>query len=287
MERKENIKTEDSFFEEAKKSIKTDILLSFEILTSFFILSLFVKFFLKVKLPFFVLLALGIWTLIYLLNFQLLKRQKTKEQISNFHFRNTIVDLLFLTVIIHYLGGAEWIGVIFYFLILAWSGSVISKKRILILGALAIIFYSGLVLLEFFQILPHQPLFGPSLGFYRDPIYITTLLLVVALTTIFVSETMGTFIEALRKKQEELIKVKEDLEDAKKVLEIKVKARTKELQELIIRQEEIIKERTQELQEKIKELEKFNRIAVGRELKMIELKKEIKQLKEKLREYEK
>lgn len=41
-------------------------------------------------------------------------------------------------------------------------------------------------------------------------------------------------------------------------------------------------ERTKELQEKIEELEKMNRLAVGRELKMIELKEEIKQLKNQL-----
>ena len=39
-----------------------------------------------------------------------------------------------------------------------------------------------------------------------------------------------------------------------------------------------VKERTRELQEKLLELERFNRIAVGRELKMVELKQEIKRL---------
>lgn len=40
-----------------------------------------------------------------------------------------------------------------------------------------------------------------------------------------------------------------------------------------------IDKKTKELQEKIEELEKINRLMVGRELKMIELKEEIKQLK--------
>jgi len=43
--------------------------------------------------------------------------------------------------------------------------------------------------------------------------------------------------------------------------------------------EEQVKERTKELQDKIRELEKFQKITVGRELKMIELKKEIERLK--------
>lgn len=46
--------------------------------------------------------------------------------------------------------------------------------------------------------------------------------------------------------------------------------------------EEKVKERTKELQKRVRELEKFHELTVGRELKMIELKKEIKNLKEEL-----
>jgi len=72
------------------------------------------------------------------------------------------------------------------------------------------------------------------------------------------------------------------LEEAKTVLEIKVQARTKELRELAEGLEEEVKRRTKEIQEKMAELERFQRLAVGRELKMIELKKEIERLKEEL-----
>jgi len=46
-----------------------------------------------------------------------------------------------------------------------------------------------------------------------------------------------------------------------------------------------VAERTKELQKKIEELEKINRLTVGRELKMIELKEEIQKLKEELEKY--
>ncbi len=66
------------------------------------------------------------------------------------------------------------------------------------------------------------------------------------------------------------------LEEAKTVLEIKVQARTQELRELVGSQEEIIQERTKEIQEKMVELGRFNKLTIGRELKMIELKKKLR-----------
>jgi len=78
---------------------------------------------------------------------------------------------------------------------------------------------------------------------------------------------------------QELKKLKDQLENAKSVLEIKVKARTSELKELAQGLEEKVKQRTEELRGKLKELERMNDLMVGREMKMIELKKELKALK--------
>jgi len=43
--------------------------------------------------------------------------------------------------------------------------------------------------------------------------------------------------------------------------------------------EKKVEERTKELQKRVEELERFNKLTIGRELKMVELKKEIKKLK--------
>ena len=63
-----------------------------------------------------------------------------------------------------------------------------------------------------------------------------------------------------------------------KELEQKVEERTKKLKELSEGLEEEIRERTKELRGKVEELGKFQKLSVGRELKMIELKEKIKKL---------
>jgi HAMP domain-containing protein len=72
-----------------------------------------------------------------------------------------------------------------------------------------------------------------------------------------------------------------ELEKSKTSLEEKVKSRTKELEKAKEGLERKVDERTGELNLKVAEMERFNRLAVGRELRMIELKKRIKELESK------
>ena len=109
------------------------------------------------------------------------------------------------------------------------------------------------------------------------------------IATIIVIGLLILLLFTLRRADQDLIKKSlalekrtQELEEAKASLEIKVKARTKELEELTKSLDEQVKEKTKELQKKLEELEKFHKVAIGRELKMIELKKEIKRLKEEL-----
>ncbi len=80
----------------------------------------------------------------------------------------------------------------------------------------------------------------------------------------------------------ELLDAQEEIETARAVLGIKVEARTRELKELSASLEDQVVERTSSLREKVEDLERFNRLTVGRELKMIELKEEIKELEKKM-----
>ncbi len=97
----------------------------------------------------------------------------------------------------------------------------------------------------------------------------------------FSLDMISSFSENLRVKRRELAEAQERTEQVNIALEEKVKERTKDLEIMAKNLEEEVGQRTQELEKKLKELEKTNKLMIGREIKMIELKKEIKELKNK------
>lgn len=99
------------------------------------------------------------------------------------------------------------------------------------------------------------------------------------------SQKTGELKELNEELEERVQERTKELEEAKTVLEIKVEARTRELRELAEGLEEEVKRRTKEIQERMAALERFQRLVVGRELKMVELKKEIKKLQDELEKY--
>jgi nitrate/nitrite-specific signal transduction histidine kinase len=96
-------------------------------------------------------------------------------------------------------------------------------------------------------------------------------------------DEIGQLADEFNRMVKKLKESREILEDEKKVLEIRVRARTKELEEIAKSLDEKVRERTKELQQRVEELEKFHRLTLGREIKMIELKDRIKELEEQLR----
>ena len=87
---------------------------------------------------------------------------------------------------------------------------------------------------------------------------------------------IGELIDTFNKMVSELKKSQSIMEESKDVLKIRVMARTRQLQEIIDGQETTIQARTKELKKQVQELERFRRLTIDRELKMIKLKEEMK-----------
>ena len=84
---------------------------------------------------------------------------------------------------------------------------------------------------------------------------------------------------------EEIYLSRKKLEEVKTVLEIRVRARTRQLREQAETLKKENEKKTKALKQRLKELERFSKLTVGRELKMVELKKEIEKLKKELGEH--
>jgi len=97
-------------------------------------------------------------------------------------------------------------------------------------------------------------------------------------------DEMGYLANVFNQMIEKIEKDQKDLKEAEEKLEIRVKERILELGTLKDNLEKIVTEKTEGLQKNVDELERFKSLAVGRELKMVELKKEVMELKEQLKE---
>ena len=232
---------------------------------------------------------LAFWLLTTYFFSWIIKKQSTRQKIENLHFGYFAFEIILVTLMIHFVGGIEWMGAVFYIFTIIYANIFLSRFTGLLITLTALVFYTGLVFFEYFEIIPHYEIFLFS-GLYKNFFYLlTTLVAPIWGVFILIALATGIFADRLKERTRELeeikttleVKVRErtwELEEERASLEEKVKARTEELRDLVEKQEKIVKERTGELQDKVQELERFNKLAVGRELKMIGLKKQIKKL---------
>jgi len=172
-----------------------------------------------------------------------------------------LVSVLTISIffLIPYLGRPIVLGYVLIFIIVSFFRD---QKTVFFTGITTILSY-----LYLFFYYPLPEVLSPALDMS---------LLAVAIGMI------GSITRNLQRHYIGLLETQDDIEAAMGTLEIKIAARTKELKELSESLERQVKKRTGQLQEKIQELERFNSLSVGRELKMISLKEEIKELKKEL-----
>ena len=252
---------------QAKKKLLKEISWSISsiigILSVFFVLVIFLRFVFNVPFSLWINFWILVWGLILPSFIYIAKKQKEISVIYDIHFIYFIFQLLMLTIILHYVGGIEWIGVIFYIFFIVYGIFLLPKKRSLTMVLIAILFFFLLAFLEYFGIISHYDLFGES-NFYLNFNYILSFLLITAAIILLLYFVVNRFAEKIRNQNIKLTKIQGALFKTNIRLEEK-------LQEL--------REKSKELEEKKELAEKFNKLSVGRELKMIELKKEVEILK--------
>jgi F0F1-type ATP synthase membrane subunit b/b' len=269
-----------SYEEEITKELISQIHLSFnirKIILALFLLMSSIFFLIYGEEIFYILesiVLVFIWLILVFIFDPIIKKQKSEKSLENINFLYVLLEFFILIIAIYYAGSISGIGIIFYILALIYAYNYLSKKRAFLVNAFAIVLLLGLVSFEFFNLLPHRYNFYYDL--FANPQYVFVTTLTFCLFLIFLGWTLNFFINMLRQRNAAILNKYKEIQEIKDSLEIRVEARKKELEELSQNLKVKVKEKKEELQRKIDELEKANKKIVERELKILELKKELK-----------
>ncbi len=233
----------------------------------------------------YIILLLLLWIFSDLIFINFVKKQKTSKGINDLYFYfDTLIELPILSVIVYLLGGVEWIGAVFFFFPIVFTSIFFSRKRALIICSFASFYYLLIVVLPFLDLTSFSSYYPIEQDLYKDTTFIILNTTYLIFTFYLISIIANIPVDMLKKKTQLLRKTKNNLEEERESLEGKVKKRTKELENEKVRLSEKVKERTKDLQSRVDELERFHSLTTDRELRMVELKEEIKKLKEKIKE---
>ncbi|MBD3207993.1 MAG: hypothetical protein GF370_00880 [Candidatus Nealsonbacteria bacterium] len=215
----------------------------------------------------------------------LLRKQKDVEALQRLYLAYyLLVDLVFITLIVYYAGGAEWMGSLFFLFPLVYASLALHEEKGILISLAACAYYAGLVALQYFEIIPFKSFYplGDGVELYKNTSYLLFTVPFVCFAFFFIGRVPSAFTQKFKDRVLDLEQTQLDLKKAKGALEVKVRQRTQRLEDLTKNLEQRVEEKTEELREHIEELQKFKELSVGREMKMIEMKKEMMELKKKL-----
>jgi len=291
------------------ETIRTVVKARWFFILSIVIQSLIVKIFFKgVPLPnSLILILISLNSFIYNFGYWAYLR-RPPEKISNFglqaiKFSQVFADQLSFGAILYFSGTANKMLFVAYFIIVMFSICLYGRKGVILTAVAGAVLYSGIVVLEYFGFLP----FLSPETFSQSPTKSLAGQLILAKGQLvgfnlylLAATTFAVYLGWLFKIREKRLKEQKD------ELVVKAQILTTQTQELTQAKDQLQgaftksdiarKAATQardemekvnlELKKKIDELEKFYKITVGREVRMVELKEKIKELEKKIKKEE-
>lgn len=178
-------------------------------------------------------------------------------------YTQIIIELVFFTIIMHSAGGVESMSTVFFFLPVVSASLIFGSSGAILTAIAASILINTLIVAEYYGVIIHIPRYGvPTIEYLSLSIALTK-----TITTSIFYIIVGSFSGYGAKM---LFEREKSFEEKTQLLDEQTKR--------LGRQRHDLAEANKELDQKVAELERFQKQAVGRELKMIELKNKIKGL---------
>ncbi len=132
-----------------------------------------------------------------------------------------VLDLIVLTLMIHYTGGAENPLVFFYIFHMTVAGIMFSRRTAYLFSLLAVCLLGLMLSLEYFQIVPHYHMNGfLPVELYREGSYVLGLGIIAAITIMASVYLSTTIMTRLRRRELELEQARQALLEESRSCEI-------------------------------------------------------------------
>ncbi len=174
-----------------------------------------------------------------------------------------VSELIFFAVIMHLAGGVESVSNVFFFLPIVSASLIFGAQGSIIVALASGLIINALILAEYFNLVPHVPRYTELTIEFTNLSIGLTKTITNAIFFLIVGSFAGYGAKMLWRREESFE------EEARQL--------NKQTQKLKI-QETQLAATNEELNKKIRELAIFQKLAVDRELRMMELKEKIKNL---------
>lgn len=164
--------------------------------------------------------TIGAGILLYNLIFYLVERRLSRTSAAAAEFQKlsvwqTLLDWTAMTLLIHFSGGIESPVIFFFFFHIIIASTFFTPRAALAFAVLAASLLSGIALLEFFGVLPHQPVQGFLDGpLYQNGLYLAAVLFFFTSTGLIAAYLSVSIQERLRMREEEVIRLSDSLQRA-------------------------------------------------------------------------
>ncbi len=166
----------------------------------YFLATVFSYFFIELEIHYrqvwFLLAGLALINLLYYLTLQLWKDFTFRAEVKLIHL-HILVDLIFLSAILHYSGGIENPAFLFFIFHVVLSSILFSRVMAVLYSLLIVMLFSTVVLLEAYEFIEHYVIFDPH--FYHNQVFVFLTIVTFMITVASTNYICTGFMKIYRK----------------------------------------------------------------------------------------